>query len=167
MPAQEIPNSDRDALRLELQEALGTVRHWQMINIQATGFIVAGNIVLIGYGFTQKQAGMFLLGSVLPVILLALFIITVPAEAGLIVLTLRIEQELHIHKTHSLARTYARIYLRLTGPQLEVIAAQELQDRNLTRKLFIRPVAIIFYAASLVQLGLFVLFFALYSYRIF
>jgi hypothetical protein len=167
VPAQEIATSDPDALRLELQEALGSVRHWQMMSVQATGFIVAGNVVLIGYGFTQKQAGMFLLGSVLPVILLALFIITVSAEAGLIVLSLRIEQELHIRKKHSLARTYARSYLRLTGPQLEVIAAQEPRDRNLTRKWFIRPVAIILYAASLGQLGLFVLCFALYNYRFF
>jgi hypothetical protein len=92
------------------------VRHWQMMSVQATGFVVAGNVVLIGYGFTQKQAGMFVLGSVLPVILLALFIITVSAEAHLIVLSLRIEQEVHIGKTHSLTRTYARSYLRLTGP---------------------------------------------------
>lgn len=138
-----------------------------MLGFQAAGFIVAGNVVLIGYGFTQKQAGMFLLGSVLPVILLAVYMITVSNAAGLIVLSTRIEDELHIGEVHSLARTYARSNLRLTGPQLEAIAAQEPSNRNLSLKWFIKLAAIIFYAASLGQLGLFVLCFALYDYPIF
>src|SRR5262249_3947207 len=61
VPDQEASAPDRDALRIELQEALGSVRHWQMVGVQAAGFIVAANVVLIGYGFAQKQAGMFLL----------------------------------------------------------------------------------------------------------
>jgi hypothetical protein len=138
-----------------------------MLGIQAAGFIVAGNVVLIGYGFTQKQAGIFLLGSALPVILLAVYMITVSAAAGLIVLSIRIEDELHIREMHSLARTYARSNLRLTGPQLKVIGAQEPRDRNLSLKWFIKPAAIILYAATLGQLGLFVPCFTVYNYRIF
>jgi hypothetical protein len=167
VPAQEVSTSDRDALRLELQEALGSVRHWQVLGIQATGFVVAGNVVLIGYGFTQKQAGMFLIGSTLPLITLALYMITVSAVFSLVDLSIRIEDGLHIHKTHSLARTYARNYLRLTEPQLEVISAQGPRDRNLSLKWFTKTVAIILYAACLGQLGLFVLCFVHYNYRIF
>src|SRR5689334_8388063 len=74
VPDQEASAPDRDALRVELQEALGSVRHWQMLSIQTAGFIIAANIVLIGYGFTQKLAGMFLIGSTLPLNLLAVHI---------------------------------------------------------------------------------------------
>jgi hypothetical protein len=123
--------------------------------------------VLIGYGFTQKQAGMFLIGSALPLITLALYMITVSAVYSLVVLSIRIEDDLHIPKTHSLARTYARNYLRLTGPELEGISAQEPRDRNLSFKWFTKSVAIILYVTSLGQVGLFVLFFGIYNYRIF
>jgi hypothetical protein len=138
-----------------------------MLGFQAAGFIVAGNVVLIGYGFTQKQAGTFLLGSVLPVILLAVYMTTISNAAGLVALSIRIEDELHIREMHSLARTYARSNLRLTEPQLKIIAAQEPRVRNLNLKWFIKPAPIILYAASLGQLGLFALCFALYDYRIF
>ena len=70
VPDQGTRTPDRDTLRVELQEALGSVRHWQVQAVQTAGFILAANIVLIGYGFSQKHAGMFLIGSALPLILL-------------------------------------------------------------------------------------------------
>jgi type II secretory pathway component PulK len=110
---------------------------------------------------------MFLLASGVPVVLLAVYMITVSAAASLIVLSIRIEDDLHIHETRSLARTYARSHLRLTGPQLEDVSTQEPRDRNLSLKWFTKPVAIILYVASIGQLGLFVLCFVFYNYRIF
>ena len=167
MSDQEVSTPDRDALRVELQEALGSVRHWQMLGIQAAGFIVAGVVVLIGYGFAQKQAGIFLLGSPLPVILLALYISGLSAATNQVVLSIRIEDELHIRETLSLAREYARNYLRLAEPQLEVVSAKRPRDRYFNHKWFLGPVAILLYAAGLGQLGLFVLGLVLYNYRLF
>src|SRR5262249_40118478 len=159
---QEISAADRDALCVELQEALGSVRHWQMLGVQAAGFIVAANVVLIGYGFTQKEAGMFHLASTLPVILLAVHIAGISSSTNQIALAIQIDDGFHIHETQSLARIYARNYLRSAGPQLEAVIAQGPRGRNLSLKLFITPVAIFLYAASLGQVGLFVLYLVLY-----
>jgi len=167
VPDQEASAPDRDALRIELQEALGSVRHWQMVGVQAAGFILTADIVLIGYGFTQKHAGMFLLASTLPVILLAVHIIGISSSTNQIALVIRIEDELHIRETQSLARIYARNYLRLAGPQLEAVIAQGPRGRTLSLKWFITPEAIVLYAASLGQVGLFVLCLVLYNYRFF
>jgi hypothetical protein len=138
-----------------------------MVGVQAAGFILAANIVLIGYGFTQKHAGMFLLASTLPVILLAVHIIGISSSTNQIALVIRIEDELHIRETQSLARIYARNYLRLAGPQLEAVIAQGTRGRTLSLKWFITPEAIVLYAASLGQVGLFVLCLVLYNYRFF
>jgi hypothetical protein len=167
VPDQEASSPDRDALCVELQEALGSVRHWQMVGVQAAGFIVAANIVLIGYGFTQKDAGMFLLASTLPVTLLAVHIIGISSSTNQIALAIRIEDEFHIRETQSLARIYARNYLRSAGPTLEAVIAQGPRGRTLSLKWFITPEAIVLYAASLGQVGLFVLFLVRYNYGFF
>jgi hypothetical protein len=137
-----------------------------MLGIQTAGFIIAANVVLIGYGFTQKQAGMFLIASTLPLVLLAVHIAGLSSSTNQIALAIRIEDELHIRETQSLARIYPRNYLRSTELQLEAVRAQGPRGRNLSLKLFITPVAIVLYAASLGQLGLFVLYLVLYHYRI-
>ena len=136
-----------------------------MVGVQAAGFIVAADIVLIGYGFAQKHAGMFLLASMLPVILLAVHIIGISSSTNQIALAIQIEDEFHIRETQSLARIYARNYLRSAGPQLEAVIAQGPRDRTLSLKWFITLEAIVLYAASLGQVGLFALFFVRYNYR--
>jgi hypothetical protein len=166
VPDQEASAPHRDALLVELQEALGSVRHWQMLGIQTAGFIIAANIVLIGYGLSQKEAGMFLLGSVLPLTLLAVHIAGISSSTNQIALAIRIEDELHIHERHSLARIYARNYLRSAGPQLEAAIAQGPRGPNLSLKMFITPGAIVLYAFILGQVGLFVLYLVHYHYRI-
>jgi hypothetical protein len=167
VPDQEASAPDRDALCVELQEALGSVRHWQMLGIQTAGFIIAANVVLIGYGFTQKHAGVFLIASSLWVILLGVHIAGLSSSTNQIALAIRIEDELHICEMQSLARIYARNYLRSAGPQLEAAIAQGPRGRNLSLKLLITPAAIVFYAFSLGGLGLFVLCLVLYNYRFF
>jgi len=167
VPDQGTRTPDRDTLRVELQEALGSVRHWQVQAVQTAGFILAANIVLIGYGFSQKHAGMFLIGSALPLILLGVHIIGISSSTNQIALAIRIEDELHVRETQSLARIYARNYLRSAGPQLEAAIAQKARGRNLSLKSFITPEAIILYAASLGQLVLFALFLVSDNYRFF
>jgi hypothetical protein len=52
MVAQE--SSEDEALRLELQEAIVSFRHWTSQMTQAAGFIVTADVVLISYGFSQS-----------------------------------------------------------------------------------------------------------------
>jgi hypothetical protein len=138
-----------------------------MVGVQAAGFIIAANIVVIGYGFTQKHAGMFLIACTLPLVLLVAHIAGLSSSTNQIALAIRIEDELHIRETQSLARIYARNYLRSAGPQLEAAIAQGPRGRTLSLKWFITPVAMVLYAASLAQVGLFALFLVHYNYRFF
>jgi hypothetical protein len=114
----------------------------------------------------RKKPGLFLLASTLPLILLAVHIIGISSSTNQIALAIRIEDEFHIHETQSLAKIYAKRYLRSVGPQLEAVIAQGPRGRNLSLKSFITPEAIVVYAASLGQVGLFVLYLVLYNYRI-
>lgn len=54
MVARDAP--DNESVRLELQEAIATLRHWTSQVTQAAGFIATGDILLLSYGFSQKLA---------------------------------------------------------------------------------------------------------------
>jgi hypothetical protein len=138
-----------------------------MLGIQTAGFIIAANIVVIGYGFTQKHAGMFLFASTLPLVLLVVHIAGLSSSTNQIALAIRSEDELHIREAQSLARIYAENYLRSAGPQLEAAIARGPRGRTLILKWFITPGAIVLYAASLGQVGLFALFLVHYNYQFF
>jgi len=90
MAAQESP--DNESLRLELQEAIVTIRHWSSTLVQTTGFIATANVVLLSYGFAQKLAGIILLASALPIGILLIFRIVVLATTPFVSLVLRIER---------------------------------------------------------------------------
>ena len=77
MVARDAP--DNESLRLELQQAILTVRQWSSLLIQMAGFITTADVVLISYGFAQKLAGVLLLASALPIILLRVLHPSAPA----------------------------------------------------------------------------------------
>jgi hypothetical protein len=168
VPAREISTShpDPDSLRLELQEALVTVRHWQTQSIQAAGFIVAGNVRLVAYGFSQKQAGIFLVGSVLPIILLMVYSLAISAAAPLIMLAIKLERDLQI-RGHSLAATYARNHLWLGNVDIENLNDAEVQKLGLEkRRWFFNLTAIILYICTMGQIVLGILCLTIYHYRL-
>jgi hypothetical protein len=164
VPAQGISSPDPDALRLELQEAIVTVRHWQTLGFQATGFIIAGNVVLLGYGFSQKQAGIFLLGSAVPMILLFVYLLTFSAAVRTIMLVIKLERDLEI-RSHSLGATFARNLLGLTDADLVRLTDADLESFSFDN-LMIHTPPIILYIASISQIILFVLCLTLFHYRL-
>src|SRR5260370_12698975 len=102
---------DPESLRLELQEAIVTFRHWTSQATQATGILATGDAVLITYGFAQRQAGILLVASSMPLAILAVYVGTKSVAPPLINLALRLERRLLI-RGDSLAVTYARMHLR-------------------------------------------------------
>jgi hypothetical protein len=127
------PHPDPDSLRLELQETLVTVRHWQTLRVQTTGFIVAGNVALLAYGFSQKEAGIFFLGSALPVILLIVYTLTMSISAPLITLAVKLERDLQI-RDHSLAAIYVRNHLWLADSDVESLDDGEVQRLSVEKR---------------------------------
>jgi hypothetical protein len=49
--------ASNEALRLQMEQALELVRHMLGIIVQAVGFFVAADALLIGYGVSQKKSG--------------------------------------------------------------------------------------------------------------
>lgn len=98
-------------MRLELQEAIITFRHQTTLATQIAGFIAAADSVLLAYGFAQKESGILLIASFLPIILLIayqeIFLSTVPV----VCVAITLEKRLRL-RGDALARTFARTNLR-------------------------------------------------------
>ena len=71
MVAPEAP--DNESLRLELQEAIVTYRHWVSQLTQVTGIIATADVVLLSYGFSQRLAVILLAASTGPIVILLIF----------------------------------------------------------------------------------------------
>ena len=72
MVTREAP--DNESLRLELQEAIITVRHWTSQLTQMAGFVATGDILLISYEFSQKVAAILLFASSFPMVILLILV---------------------------------------------------------------------------------------------
>jgi hypothetical protein len=168
MVAREAP--DNESLRLELQEAILTVRQWSSLLIQMAGFITTADVVLISYGFAQRLAGILLLASTLPIILLCILFRVIAMLSPLASLVLRIERRLLIRKD-SLGATFAYASIQPSGivfGDIEKLDDDKVRELNLSHSTWQwlrRPIPIIICVATAVQLGLFVLALVVFHYR--
>jgi hypothetical protein len=166
MVAPEAP--DNESLRIELQEALVTYRHWVAQLIQAVGFFVAADVVLASYGFSQRIAIVLLVASALPMLILVQYMVIGSIASPLINLVLRIERRLRIQKD-SLGATFARTQQGKMIPALdspiEGLNDEEVRHLNLKWELRWSAMPIILYAATAVQIVLFVLSLTVFHYR--
>src|SRR6266702_7463283 len=90
--------TDNESLRLTLQDAIVTYRHWTLQVSQVAGFIAAADVVLLSYGFSQKVAAILLLASVMPMIFLLIYLRIETAIGSVVVLILRLERKLLIQE---------------------------------------------------------------------
>lgn len=166
MVAPEAP--DNESLRLELQEAIVTYRHWLSSLTQITGFIATGDVVLISYGFSQKLAAILLVASGTPMLLLLMWAQQQSIASPLVNLILRIERKLLIRKD-SLGAIFVRTHPPSTalalGSGIEDLTDEEVRHLTPWRYPLWGPIPIILYASTLVQVGLFVLSLTVFGYR--
>jgi hypothetical protein len=169
MVAQVVP--DNESLRLELQEAIGMVRHWALLVTQAAGFITTADVVLISYGFVQKIAGILLLATVMPITLLIIFVVVGSMASRLISLILRLERSLLIRKDSLGATLAEHPFLRPIGiayGDIEKLDDEKVRELNLAsskRRWLLRPLPIILYTAITIHLGLFIVAFVVFHHR--
>jgi hypothetical protein len=57
---------DRDALRVQMQQAIETGRHLATLFVQSAGFLIAADGLLFGYGLAQRKAVPLLIASLAP-----------------------------------------------------------------------------------------------------
>jgi hypothetical protein len=98
-------------MRLELQEAIITFRQQITLATQIAGFIVAADSVLLAYGFAQRESGIFLIASFLPIVLLVSYLEIFLSTVPVICVAITLEKRLQL-RSDSLARTFARTNLR-------------------------------------------------------
>jgi hypothetical protein len=166
MIAPEAP--DNESLRLELQEAIVTYRHWVSQLTQVAGFLVAADAILLSYGFSQRLAAILLVASGGPIVILIMQMVVGSIASPLIYLVLRIERKLLI-RTDSLGVTFVRTFFRSVTPapssRIEDLSDEEISHLNLEWASLWSPIPIILSAATVVQLGLFVLSLTVFHYR--
>jgi len=166
MAASEAP--DNESLRLELQEAIVTYRHWVAQLTQVTGIIATADVILISYGFSQRLAAILLVASAMPIALLVNYLMVGSLLTPLISLILKFERRLLIRKD-SIGAVYVRSYIRsvpqvLSG-HIEDLSDEEVRHLELKWATLWAPIPIILYVETLVQIGLFVLSLIVFDYR--
>ena len=165
MVVPEAPDSE--SLRLELQEALATYRHWVAQLTQVVGFAVAADVVLVSYAFSQRLAGVILIASiVVPILILVMYMVVGSIACPLVDLVLRIERRLLIRRD-SLGATYVHTYFRSmasVGP-IEDLDDEEVRHLNLKWDSLWSPIPIILYVATVGGIGIFVLSLTVFHYR--
>jgi hypothetical protein len=159
---------ENESLRIELQEALVSYRHWSSQFTQATGFLITADVVLLSYGFSQRSAAILLVASVVPLVVLVYYMAIDSFIRPLITLILSIERSLLIQKD-SLGAVIARTYLvKITpglGSRIEDLTNEEVRHLNFKREPLRSAVPIALCAATLVQIGLSVLGLTVFHYR--
>jgi hypothetical protein len=166
MVASEAP--DNESLRLELQEAIVTYRHWVSQLTQVAGIIGTANAVLLSYGFSQRLAAILLAASTMPIILLLIYLLVGSRLAPLINLILRFERALLIRRD-SIGATYVRSYSRSVphalSDRIEDLDDEEVRHLELKWDSLWAPIPIIVYGGTVLQLGLFALSLTVFDYR--
>ena len=156
---------DKESLRLELQQALESYRQWVAQLTQVVGFLVAADVVLISYGFSQRLAVTLLVASGVPILILIQYMVVGSIASPLVSLVLRIERKLLI-RADSLGATYVHTYFRWDpNNRIEDLSDEKIRQLSLEWAPLRSPLPIIMYAATLTQVGLFVLSLTVYHYR--
>jgi hypothetical protein len=162
--------ADDESIRLELQEALVTFRHWTTQANQAAGVVATGDALLITYGFSQRLAGVLFLASLMPVAVLQLYLQVMSAAAPVINLAMRLERRLSI-RSDSLAITYAKVHMRPLVTRIsniEDLDEKELLalDYRLSKKYWLqKQVPLTLYSATIIQIALAIVSLTVYHYR--
>jgi hypothetical protein len=161
---------DEESLRLELREAITTFRDQAGRMTQGTGFIVTADSVLLAYGFSQRESGILLVASAMPVLALLVYIHFRRIATPILYVAMILERQLRLNEVPLIG-----IYARQGFKQLRALVASSTGVANddvlnsiLTvsyRDWVVRPIPLAFYGIFVAQLSLFVISLVVYNYR--
>ena len=96
---------DRDALRVQMQQAIETFRHLTTLFVQCAGFLIAIDGLLFGYGLAQKKAVPLLIASLAPVGIV--FVLMLVLSNGLPMVYVAVKSEVRLlPREATVARTF-------------------------------------------------------------
>ena len=166
MVAPEAP--DDESLRVELQEALVTYRQYTSNFLQTAGILIAADVALVSYAFTQRIAVILLVASAFLISILVSYTIVGSIAGPLINLVLRIERRLRIREDSlgaTLARTVPAKMIPAVGSHIEDLTDEEVHHLNLKWEARWSVIPIMVYAGIAIQIVLFVLSITVFHYR--
>ena len=164
------PHLQPESLRLELQEALTTLRHLTTLITQVAAFVATADSLLLAYGFSQKIGGIFLIAATMPVIMLISFSVIANTVRPIIYVTLTLERELHLHDT-TLGVLYAKFHVPNILPSFDKLSNS--RESGIPKSILSFPArnwlasgpAYVIYAIFTVQIGLFLVSLRVYHFR--
>jgi|HubBroStandDraft_5_1064220.scaffolds.fasta_scaffold321965_2 hypothetical protein len=115
-----------ESLRLELQEAVASYRHATQLLTQGASFIATADSVLLAYGFSQRDSGILLVASLMPVFMLVIYIEVMTHVAPFIYIGMILERELKLEEAPLLG-TYASARL---APLFSVVDGVKELDKT-------------------------------------
>jgi len=134
------------------------------------GFIATADSVLLAYGFAQKESGILLIASIMPLILLVSYLEIYLSTVPVIYVAISLEKELGLGDD-ALVRTFARTNLRdiysaiNTNSDLKASEALDSVVHNLRWTLLNKRPGHVLILIFIAQLGLFLVSIYSYHYR--
>jgi hypothetical protein len=161
---------DEESIRLELREAIATFRDQTGRVTQGIGIIVTADSVLLAYGFSQRDSGILLVASLMPLFGLTAFFHFLRISTPIIYVAIVLERRLRLDETPLIwihaQKGYKKVY--------DLVArAQDAADENVRdcvlalsyRDWISLPEARVFYCIFAGQLILFLISAVTYDYR--
>jgi hypothetical protein len=164
------PADDRETLRIQMQQSIETIRHLTSLFVQAIGFFTASNVLLLGYGLTQRKSGAILVAALMPLAVLSAQAIIYRNAVPIGYVALRCERKLTPGEV-TLAITYLRtqynsLYVRLISI-MEMEPEAQLTALRTTRMPFLRSSFNLWYfSGAIAQLVVFVLAQTVFNYHL-
>jgi len=103
----DVESPDTESLRLELKEAITGFNAQLSLIAQSLGFMIAADVVLLGYGFAQRRSAILLLASLMPVIMFAVLIDLMTSIIPISYVAIRLEKKLSLQDS-PLIGTYVK-----------------------------------------------------------
>jgi hypothetical protein len=162
--------TDAEAQRLELQEAIAAARQSATLGVQISGFLVAADSLLLAYGFAQKQSGIFLVASLLPLALLAIGVVILKAVIPIGYVAMALERELGLRAAPFATIFTLRVILgtqpsNLKSDIVNIDLQKLLFSTSAARTVLTRRPAYILYLLSALQFALFLIATFVYNFR--
>lgn len=161
---------DEESLRLELREAITTFREQAGRMTQGIGFIVTADSVLLAYGFAQRESGILLIASLMPILALLVYFQFLRTSTPIVYVAVVLEKQLQLERI-PLIGTHARKHFQ----QVYTIVAnsKDAADDSVCSSVLAlsyrdwigRPIAVVLYCVFVAQISLFILSIVAYSYR--
>jgi hypothetical protein len=124
--------TDPEILRLQLNRSLDLYQFYTTLLFQGIGFLVGADVILLGYGLTQRKAALLLIAAFMPLVMLVLRLEIGKNSLAIAYVALCYEDELS-PGAHTLTRTLLATVYSAQYRLLEVILRETDPAQRLVR----------------------------------